>query len=62
MATNYTPWIHVIKILHSHHEYTVDLCIGKFRHRHNHETYKVDLCANSNHKYSIATWIKNDEV
>jgi hypothetical protein len=31
MATNYTLWIHVIKILHSHQEYTVDLCIRKLK-------------------------------
>ena len=58
MATNYTLWIHVIKILHSHQEYTMDLCIGK----HIHETYKVDLCVNTNHKYSSTTWAKKDET
>ena len=59
MATNDTLWIHVMKILHSHQEYTMDLYIRKLRFRHSHETYKVDLCVNSNHKYSIATWAKN---
>ena len=58
MATNYTLWIHVIKILHSHQEYTVDLCSIKLKIRHSHETYKVDLCVNTNHKYAIATWIE----
>ena len=58
IATNYTLWIHVIKILHSHQKYTVDLCIRKCKFIHSHETYKVDLCVNSNHKYTIATWAK----
>ena len=58
MATNHTPWIHVIKMLHSHQEYTMDLCSRKLKIGHSHKTYKVDLCINTNHKYSITTWIK----
>jgi hypothetical protein len=58
MATNYTLWIHVIKILHSHWEYTVDLFSRKLKFGHSHETHKVDLCVNTNHKCSIATWTK----
>jgi hypothetical protein len=51
-------WIHVIKMLHSHQEYTVDLCVRRLRLGHSHVTYKVDLCVNTNHKYSSTTWPK----
>jgi hypothetical protein len=63
MATNDTPWIHVIKNatwppgIHCGSMYE-----KKFRHKHSHEVYQVDLCVDTNHQYSIATWTMNDEI
>ena len=64
----------ITNVSHGHQLYTVDPCHQKCYittrntlwiyvrrlelRQHSHMTYKVDLCTDTNHTYSIATWIK----